>query len=95
MYYTPFFMIFWAGHNGDSNVHDLQNFAWPFCMILHDLAYFVMYTPTYQTKFFMIFWAGHNGDSNVHDLHDFAWLFLMTLHDFAFYLFIVILSKFC
>ena len=48
-------MIFWAGHNGDSNVHDLQNFAWPFCMILHDLAYFVMYTPTYQTKFFMIF----------------------------------------
>ena len=35
MYHTSFFMIFWAGHNGASLVHDLHDFSWPFCMILH------------------------------------------------------------
>ena len=50
------------------------------CMIiLHDFAFFVVYTPKYHTTFFMIFQAHHNGDSYVHDLHDFASPFLMIL----------------
>ena len=37
MYHTSFFMIFLADHNGASLVHDLHDFSWPFCMILHFL----------------------------------------------------------
>ena len=46
MYHTSFFMIFWAGHNVDTLVHDFSNFAW-FCMtifiILHDFDKCILY----------------------------------------------------
>ena len=28
MYFTSFFIIFWASYYGDTLVHDLHNFAW-------------------------------------------------------------------
>ena len=84
MYDTSFFMIFWAGHNGASLVHDLHDFSWPFCMILHDFAFFWRHTPTYHTSFSLIFWASHNSAGLVHGLHDFAWPYFMILHAFAF-----------
>jgi len=40
-YHATFFMIFWANHDGDSNVHDLHDFAWLFLMTLHDFAFYL------------------------------------------------------
>ena len=50
MYDTSFFMIFWAGHNGNSLVHDLHDFAWPFFMILHDYLTVEMYTLSFSSS---------------------------------------------
>ena len=75
MYHTSFFMIFQAGHNVDTHVHDFADFAW-FCMILHDHFHYLYELLTYHAKYLTIDWSirfpkkglcfGQKSTQNVH-----------------------------